>query len=220
MRCPGPAGPPPGRRSKIGLPRCNPGPPLAAAGGAVGGRMDALYTGRGPVCGITMRRGGGAAGVRAWGRCTGVDSAAIVGTATLGSGAGLGVSTTGGAATGGSATTAAAGGSGATGATAAGAFATTFFSAGRGCSSRIVAGATGGLTITPTGGATTTTGRGTVATTGALATTGPEGGRDAMAGADGGGAMIGGAWRGCGTILRGSGRGGGAAGRTGAAGGV
>lgn len=66
---------------------------------------------------------------------------------------------------------------------------------------------TGGLTTTvPGGGATTTTGRETtVAPTGALATTGPLGGRDAMAG-EAGGATIGGAERGCGTTLRGSGR--------------
>ena len=37
-------------------------------------------------------------------------------------------------------------------------------------------------------------------------TTAPAGGRLAIAGGAGGGAMIGGAWRGCGTILRGSGR--------------
>lgn len=44
-----------------------------------------------------------------------------------------------------------------------------------------------------------------------LATTAPEGGRLAIAGAAGGGVIIGGAWRGCGTILRGSGRAGAAA---------
>ena len=83
---------------------------------------------------------------------------------------------------------------------AAGAFAAAF-------SSR-AAGAAGGFTTTPAGGgATTTTGRAAAtAPAGALATTAPAGGRHAMAGGAGGGATIGGAERGCGTILRGSGR--------------
>ena len=54
-------------------------------------------------------------------------------------------------------------------------------------------------------------GRGEVAETGALATTGPLGGRLAMAGGAGGG-MIEGAGRAWGTILRGSGRAGAAGG--------
>jgi hypothetical protein len=68
------------------------------------------------------------------------------------------------------------------------------------------AGAAGGFATPAGGGATTITGR--VTTTvpaGALATTGPAGGREAMAGVAGGGATIGGAERGWGTILRGSG---------------
>ncbi len=69
------------------------------------------------------------------------------------------------------------------------------------------AGAAGGLTTTPAGGgATTITGRAVAAPAGALATTAPAGGREAMAGVAGGAAMIGAADRGCGTILRGSGR--------------
>jgi len=93
------------------------------------------------------------------------------------------------------------------------------FSTARACSSR-AAGTAGGLTTTLVGGcATTTTGRvGAPAPAGGLATTVPAGGREAIAGVAGGGAMIGGADRGCGTILRGSGRAGGAAGFTGAAG--
>jgi len=73
-------------------------------------------------------------------------------------------------------------------------------------SSRTV-GAAGGLTTTPAGGgATTIIGRAAAAPAGALATTAPAGGREAMAGVAGGAAMIGAADRGCGTILRGSGR--------------
>ena len=69
------------------------------------------------------------------------------------------------------------------------------------------AGAAGGLTTEPAGGgATTIIGRAGIAPAGALATTAPAGGREAMAGVAGGAAMIGAAARGCGTILRGSGR--------------
>ena len=69
------------------------------------------------------------------------------------------------------------------------------------------AGAAGGLTTTPAGGgATTITGRAATAPAGGLATTAPAGGREAMAGVAGGGATIGAAERGWGTILRGSGR--------------
>ncbi len=69
------------------------------------------------------------------------------------------------------------------------------------------AGTAGGLTTTPAGGgATTIIGRAAAIPAGALATTAPTGGREAMAGVAGGGAMIGAAARGCGTILRGSGR--------------
>ncbi len=88
------------------------------------------------------------------------------------------------------------------------------FSAVRGCSSRVAGEATGaavetgGLTTTVTGGgATTTTGRvAAAAPTGGLATTVPIGGRDAIAGGAGGATTMFGAERGCGTILRGSGR--------------
>jgi hypothetical protein len=62
--------------------------------------------------------------------------------------------------------------------------------------------ATGGLTTTA-GGTTATTGRGGAAEAGALATTAPAGGFETMAGVAG--VIIGGAGRGCGTILRGSG---------------
>ena len=88
--------------------------------------------------------------------------------------------------------------------------------------------AVGGFTAAAGGGATTTTGR-VVATTpagdfhpadedlsvgttmGGLATTAPDGGRLATAGGAVGAEMMGGAWRGCGKILRGSGRAGAAA---------
>lgn len=64
--------------------------------------------------------------------------------------------------------------------------------------------ATGGLTTTVLDGCTTATaGRVAAAPAGALATTGPTGGRDAIAGVAGG--TIEGAGRGCGTTLRGSG---------------
>lgn len=86
------------------------------------------------------------------------------------------------------------------------------FSAVRGCSSLAVV--VGGFTTTvPGDGATTTTGFAPAGEpAGALATTGPLGGRDAIAGVAGG-RTIGGAERGCGTILRGAG----AAGAAGAA---
>ena len=206
MRCPGPVGAPPGLRSNIGLPRCSPGPVLAPAAGAVGGTIDALYTGRGPVCGITMRRAGGADGARLWVRCGAVDSAAIAGTDVAASGAGAATSAAGATATGGS-MMAAAGASAGAGAATVGALAAGALSAGFACSSRATGAAAGGLTATPPGGgATTTTGRADEAPAGGLATTAPAGGREAMAGVDGGGATIGGAERGWGTILRGSGR--------------
>ena len=90
----------------------------------------------------------------------------------------------------------------------------------RGCSSRAAGAAAGFATAPAGGGATTTTGRdaGVPAEGRGGATTAPDGGREAMAGAAGGWAIIGGAGRGCGTILRGSGRAGGTATRTGAAG--
>jgi hypothetical protein len=75
-------------------------------------------------------------------------------------------------------------------------------------------------TTVPGGGTTATAGRTGVAVAGALATTGPAGGLLAMA-RGGCGAMIGGAGRAWGTIFRGSGRAGAAAGAavtTGAAG--
>jgi hypothetical protein len=70
-------------------------------------------------------------------------------------------------------------------------------------------GATGGLTTTATaGGATATAGRAGTEPTGGRAITGPAGGRAPIAGpaGAGGATMIFGAWRGWGTILRGSGR--------------
>ena len=67
----------------------------------------------------------------------------------------------------------------------------------------------GGLT-TMVGGTTVTVGFALVAPAGALATTAPAGGFEAIAGALGG--TIAGAGRGCGTILRGSGRAGGVGG--------
>ena len=74
------------------------------------------------------------------------------------------------------------------------------------------AGAAVGFTTAPTGGgATTTTGRAGTAPAAGLATTAPAGGREAIAGVVGGGATMGGAERGCGTILRGSGLAGAAA---------
>jgi hypothetical protein len=106
------------------------------------------------------------------------------------------------------------------GAAAAGFAAMAGFSWVRAWSSRICGGAAGGLTTTvPGGGATTTTGRvGAAAPAGALATTGATGGREAMAGIEGGAEIMGGAERGWGTILRGSGRAGGAGGGVTAAG--
>jgi len=204
-----------GLRSKIGLPRCRPAP--APAGGAVGGTIDALYTGRGPVCGITMRRGEGTGVAGALLRSTGVDSAAIARTEIGVSAAGVPVLCSVGSSTGGSATAGACP-SAVAGATAAGVFTTAIFSLPRAASSR-GAGAIEGLTAAPVGGgATTTTGRAAAAVAGGLATTAPDGGFDAIAGGAGGGAMIGGAERGCGTILRGSGRGGATAGRAGTGG--
>ncbi len=195
-RCPEPGGPADGLRSKIGFPRCRPVP---VAGPGVDGTMDALYTGRGPVCGITMRRGIGTLTFALFAGAA-VDSAAIAATAPgdpL-----VGTSTACAACS--VAAADAAGASATESAAAAGALTAIF-------SSR-AAGAAGGFTVTPAGGgATTTTGRAATAPAGALATIAPAGGRDAMAGAAGGAAMIGGAERGCGTILRGSGRAGAAA---------
>ena len=189
-------GPADGLRSKIGFPRCRPVP---VAGPGVDGTMDALYTGRGPVCGITMRRGIGTLTFALFAGAA-VDSAAIAATAPgdpL-----VGTSTACAACS--VAAADAAGASATESAAAAGALTAIF-------SSR-AAGAAGGFTVTPAGGgATTTTGRAATAPAGALATTAPAGGREAMAGAAGGAAMIGGAERGCGTILRGSGRAGAAA---------
>jgi hypothetical protein len=76
----------------------------------------------------------------------------------------------------------------------------------------VVASRTGGFTTTATGGGTTATaGRALTTPAGALATTGPDGGRVAIAGVCGV-VTIGGACRGAGTIFRGSGRAGAAAG--------
>jgi hypothetical protein len=77
-------------------------------------------------------------------------------------------------------------------------------SAWRGWASRGDGAAAGGLSP-PGGGATTTTGRDGAAPAGALATTGPAGGREAMAGGAGETTAVE-ADRGWGTILRGSGR--------------
>jgi hypothetical protein len=89
-----------------------------------------------------------------------------------------------------------------------------------GFSSRVT-GAAGGFTVPAGGGATTISGRVAVtAPKGGLATTGPDGGRLAIAGEVVAGATIGAACRGCGTILRGSGRAGTAAGGGAAATGV
>ncbi len=162
--------------------------------------MDALYTGRGPVCGITMRRGAGTIGLVVF---AAADSAAIALTAPAAPPPGAPPAC--GAASACSVAAAAAAGASATGAaTAAGALTAIF-------SSR-AAGAACGFTTTPAGGgATTTTGRAGTAPAAGLATTAPTGGRETMAGVDGGGATMGGAERGCGTILRGSGLAGGAA---------
>lgn len=72
--------------------------------------------------------------------------------------------------------------------------------------------AEGGLTVTttPDGGTTVTAGRVDPALTGALAITGPEGGREAMAGVGWG--IMAGAGRACGTIFLGAGGAGGAGG--------
>jgi hypothetical protein len=68
-------------------------------------------------------------------------------------------------------------------------------------------GAVGGFTTTGTAGGTTeTAGRGAAVVAGAFATTGPVGGRLAMARGAGGAATMGGAGLAAGTILRGSGR--------------
>jgi len=167
--------------------------------------MDALYTGRGPVCGITMRRGMGTMTFAVLAGAV-VDSAAIAGIAPGDPPVGAETSAVRGAAAACSVTGADATGASTTGETTAAGGLTAIFS------SR-AAGAAGGFTVTPAGGgATTTTGRAATAPAGALATIAPAGGRDAMAGAAGGAAMIGGAERGCGTILRGSGRAGAATG--------
>ena len=156
--------------------------------------MDALYTGRGPVCGITMRRGAGTMGFAIF---AAADSAAIAVTAPAAPP--LGAVPACGAAAACSVTAAGAAGASATGGAATTGALTAIFS------SR-AAGAAGCFTTTPAGGgATTTTGRAGATPTGALATTAPAGGRDAMAGVDGGRETMGGAERGCGTILRGSG---------------
>ena len=95
LRCGYPPGPPEGRRSKMGLPRWIPAPGARfPVPGRTGGKMGALYTGRGPVCGITMRRGGGAGatGVLERAAGAGLDSAAIEGIGVPVSGAGAGAS--------------------------------------------------------------------------------------------------------------------------------
>lgn len=198
--------------------------PVLAAG-TVGTMMGALYTGRGPVCGITTRRAGNAGvGDAVWVCPTarlagaGSDSVGVAGattgavsgastTAEAAIVAGAGVSTTGGGgATGSLAATG-------TGATVGAGFLIAAGSGALGCASR-GAGGGGGLTTTVTaGGATATAGRaGTAAPAGALATTAPAGGCEAMAGAEAAGVTNDGPCRGWGTILRGSGRAAGAAG--------
>jgi hypothetical protein len=185
-----------------------------------------LYTGRGPVCGITTRRIGGAAGSAAWSvvRCAGwretappAETSGATWASTSGAVADpsiagpvltaeMGASTATG---GGAATTGAAAASAVTGA--AGGVACGFV-AGAACSIAGGTSRTGGFTTTAIGGGTTATaGRAVTAPAGALATTGPAGGRDAMAGACGA-VTMGGAGRGAGTIFRGSGRAGAAGG--------
>jgi len=142
-----------------------------------------------------MRRAGTGDCTRPGTRCPGalVDSAEMVGTDAVVSAGGAGALEADG------------GSSVAAGAGASGDFAIAGFS------SRIT-GAAGGFTAPAGGGATTITGRVAVtAPKGGLATTGPDGGRLAIAGDVAGGATIGAACRGCGTILRGSGRAGTAA---------
>ena len=195
----------------------------ACAGGGVGlaTTMGALYTGRGPVCGITTRLGAtaGRSGARgASGVCGVFGSGVSLGAAgasfafaAISAACPTGVSTTGGA--GGTADavvstfscTGGADGGATTGAAAFGAagFAGAADSPALGCACVApAAGVTGGFTTTV--GGTTVTWRTGAAPAGALATTAPAGGFDAMAGAGGG--IIAGAGRGCGTILRGSGR--------------
>jgi hypothetical protein len=199
-------------------------PPLCAGGGVgLAATMGALYTGRGPVCGITTRRGAttgraGAvvvsgvvgAGDSVWSElCAGEVSFAF---AVISAAWAIGASTTGaGGRTAGATASvfsgAVGGAMGAAGLGETGAFGAVC-SAGLGCVAP-VAGDTGGFTTT-VGGTTVTTGRAAAAPAGAFATTVPAGGFDAMAGAAGG--TIAGAGRGCGTIFRGSGRAGAAAG--------
>jgi hypothetical protein len=138
-----------------------------------------------------MRRAGTTGCTRVCPRCPGalVDSAEIVGTDAAASAGGAAAIEADGADS-----------SVADGAGASGDFAITGFS------SRAT-GAAGGFTAPAGGGATTITGRVAVtAPKGGLATTGPDGGRLAIAGDVGAGVTIGAACRGCGTILRGSGR--------------
>ena len=216
--------------------------PAAGEAGAAApaGTMGALYTGRGPVCGITTRRigGAGAAGAagacsaaRCDGRCAGAadeSAAAAIGSpeGTPRSGAAVATASTAGASETGGAADSATGagavvstvsaGAGATATGGAAAFAAAGFvcvvacSVGRGCVAVGTTAAGGFAATTPDGGTTVTTGRPDAADAGALATTGPTGGRDAIAGVEGG--MIEGAGRACGTIFRGSGRAGAAGG--------
>ncbi len=201
--------------------------PVIDGGGAE--TRGALYTGRGPVCGMTIRRGGGAAGgaaacgelsatavealicggSAATGICASgtVGCVSVCGAAAAATGSAMGAEGAGSAAIGGAA------GLTAAGLTVAGPsgwrWLDTPASAGAVVGPVDLGGATttGGFTTTvPAGGATTTTGLATtLAPDGALATTGPVGGREAIAGGAGG-VTMGGALRGCGTILRGSGR--------------
>jgi hypothetical protein len=141
-----------------------------------------------------MRRAGTTGCTRPCPRCPGafigalVDSAEMVGTDAAPSAGGAEASEADG------------GSSAAAGAAASGDLAIAGFS------SR-AAGAAGGFTVPAGGGATTITGRVAVtAPKGGLATTAPDGGRLAIAGEVVGGVTIGAACRGCGTILRGSGR--------------
>ena len=204
-RCPEPGLTAAGLRSKIGLPRCSPG---ASRGSGRGRRNDGRLVDR-PGPGLRHHHAARRGALRARGlaRCFAAS--------------GCGFGGDGGnrsrrfrrgnvefqeqPAQAGSRTAA----DGAGGSTTAGAARQAALTA---CFSSRAAGAAGGLTTTPAGGgATTTTGRVAAAPAGALATTAPAGGRVAMAGGAGGGAIMGGAERGCGTILRGSGRAGRAA---------
>jgi hypothetical protein len=169
-------------------------PPALGPAAATGGGGGALYTGRGPVCGIITRRGTGTTGRR--------------------TAAGSSASTAGAAARGAASTGVAA------------CVAATIVADGGGTAAvdACTAGVTGGFAATTgaavTGRPSVAVGGDPAADTGGFATTGPAGGRDAIAGvgggtattppgrcvpATGGAATMAGARRGCGTIILGAG---------------